>query len=187
MKATVITVSDSASRGQREDVSGAEACRLLRDAVRKLRGEKVTPPVETDVDFGVPAFVPADYIPDTRQKVEIYQKIAGVESVAEIEAVREECRDRFGPLPEELTNLLEVARARLVLQESRVEALRRRGSRLILDVAPDWTPPGLRGRSISEVRRVDARTLHLLLPRESDDLRTIVDGLERALRGVGFF
>lgn len=162
-------------------------CRLLRDAVKRLRGETVDKRVETDMDFGVAAFIPADYIPDTRQKVEIYQKIAKLEDVDGIAALRDECRDRFGPLPEELANLFEVTRARQILQKNQVTGIRRRGSRLIVDVPLGYTPPGLADRPKDEVRRVDGKTIHLLLPPELDDIRLIVDGLVRALRGEGFF
>ncbi len=162
-------------------------CRLLRDAVRRLRGEKVPPAVETDIDFGVPAFIPIDYIPDTRQKVEIYQKIAASREVEELDRLREECRDRFGPVPEEVDNLLWQGRVRPLLQENQVESVKRRGSRLILTLPVGLTPSGLARRGTDEVRRIDGKTLHLLLPPRCQRLRDVVPGLERALSGDGFF
>jgi len=162
-------------------------CRLLRDAVKRLRGEAVRPRVDTDIDLGVPAFLPADFIPDTRQKVEIYQKIADARTPEAIDAVREECRDRFGAVPPELENLLWVARVRPLLEQSRIESVKRRGSRLILTLPVGYLPPGLRGRSLDQVRRVDPRTVHLLLPPSCCELQDVVPGLERALSGRGFF
>ncbi len=162
-------------------------CRLLRDAVKRMRGEKVEPRVETEIDLGVPALIPVDYVPDTRQKVEIYQKIAGLDTEDDIPALREECRDRFGPVPVELDNLFEITRARIELQKNRVEGVRRRGSRLILDVPVGLVPAGLAGRGKDEVRRVDMKTIHLMIPEGVEELTALVDGLVAALRGDGFF
>lgn len=162
-------------------------CRLLRDAVKRMRGEKVEPRVETEIDLGVPALIPVDYVPDTRQKVEIYQKIAALDSEDSIPALRDECRDRFGPVPIELENLFEVTRARIELQKNRVEGARRRGSRLILDVPVGLVPAGLANRSKDQVRRVDMKTIHLMIPEGVDGISPLVDGLVAALRGDGFF
>jgi transcription-repair coupling factor (superfamily II helicase) len=162
-------------------------CKLLRRAVRRLRGEALEPEVELDVDLGVPAFVPADYIEDMRQKIEVYQRISALEHSDGIAPLRRECRDRFGPLPRELDNLLWVARARMALRGHGVTDLKRRGSRLILTCPEGRVPSGLLGRPISEVRWVDGRVAHLLLPPGCDDPSRLVEGLERALSGEGFF
>lgn len=93
-------------------------CRMLNDAVKKMRGEKVETPVEQNavvVDVPVAACLPDDYIQDSRQKVALYQKIAMVHDMQGVADIRTELRDRFGPPPEEANNLL-------LLMECRVRA-----------------------------------------------------------------
>lgn len=89
-------------------------CRLLEEAVQELRGNYQPEPPDTVVELPVDAYLPDTYIPDVRQKVEMYKKIAAVKNVAEAEQLAGELKDRFGNLPEEVANLvaLSVFRAR---------------------------------------------------------------------------
>lgn len=97
-------------------------CRMLNEAVLALRGEKPDKPTEDDtpvlVDIPVPASLPESYIADSRQKVALYKKIAAARSLEDLEAVRDELVDRFGPPPAEgqyLLQLMEIrVRARLL-------------------------------------------------------------------------
>ena len=62
---------------------------------------------------------PADYIPYEQAKIEVHRRIAGAREVAELERLREELEDRFGPVPEPLANLLALQRARIQLRPGR--------------------------------------------------------------------
>ena len=89
--------------------------RWLEETVEALRGtgtggrRKGTPP---DVVFDRPAHLSDTYVPDAAVKLELYRRLARVEAPGEIQAVREELRDRFGPLPEEAERLLLVSELR---------------------------------------------------------------------------
>jgi transcription-repair coupling factor (superfamily II helicase) len=68
-------------------------------------------PVRLDVD--VDAYVPADYVPFEAAKIDIHRRIAAARERAEVAAIREELEDRFGPVPEPVSNLMELQRARI--------------------------------------------------------------------------
>lgn len=89
-------------------------CRLLEEAVQELRGNYQPEPPDTAVELPLDAYLPDAFIPDVRQKVEMYKKIAAIKSAAEAEQLAAEMKDRFGELPEEVANLvtLSVFRAR---------------------------------------------------------------------------
>jgi len=89
-------------------------CRMLEETVRELKGEPDVRKVETTVDVSVDAYLPDDYIPDPRQKIETYQKIAAVDDLEEADELEEELADRYGPLPPPVRNLILVARVRTV-------------------------------------------------------------------------
>ncbi len=89
-------------------------CRLLEEAVREARGQKVEQVVETVVELPVDAYIPEKYIPDTNQKVELYRRIASLRQVDEIPELEEELVDRFGDIPPPVENLLRVARIRVM-------------------------------------------------------------------------
>ena len=92
-------------------------CKLLEEAVMALKGEKVEETVETRINLPVEAYLPDNYVPDSRQKVSIYKKIAGLKDRAALEELREELKDRYGAIPEPAEMLLEVANIKQLSQQ----------------------------------------------------------------------
>jgi transcription-repair coupling factor (superfamily II helicase) len=91
-------------------------------------GEEPAEPVRLDVN--VDAYVPADYVPYEQAKIEVHRRVAGALEVADVEGLREELQDRFGPVPEPLENLLALQRARIKFGEAGVRTVSFRGDRL---------------------------------------------------------
>jgi transcription-repair coupling factor (superfamily II helicase) len=91
-------------------------CRLLEEAVMALRGEKVEETMETRINLPVEAYLPDNYVPDSRQKVSIYKKIAGLKDREALNELREELKDRYGAIPEPAEMLLEVANIKQLSQ-----------------------------------------------------------------------
>ncbi len=86
---------------------------MLDEAVRQAgpaegeQGQELPEPVRLDVN--VNAYVPADYVPYEQAKIEVHRRVASALEVADVERLREELEDRFGPVPEPLANLLGLA------------------------------------------------------------------------------
>jgi transcription-repair coupling factor (superfamily II helicase) len=87
-------------------------------------------PVRLDVD--VDAYVPADYVGYEQAKIDLHRRIAGARDVADIEALREELGDRFGPPPEPVEHLLALQRARIKLGAAGARAVSVRAGRLVI-------------------------------------------------------
>jgi transcription-repair coupling factor (superfamily II helicase) len=85
-------------------------------------------PVRLDVN--VDAYVPADYIPYEQAKIEVHRRVVGALEVADLEGLREELEDRFGPLPDPLENLLSLQRARIKFGQAGARTVSFRGGRL---------------------------------------------------------
>jgi transcription-repair coupling factor (superfamily II helicase) len=101
---------------------------LRSSADSRKDGEEPSEPVRLDVN--VDAYVPADYIPYEQAKIEVHRRVAGAVEVAEVELLREELEDRFGPVPEELENLLALQRARIKFGQAGARTVSFRGDRL---------------------------------------------------------
>ena len=105
---------------------------MLDEAVRAAgpeeEGEVLPEPVRLDVK--VDAYVPPDYVPYEQAKIEIHRRVAGALEVADVERLREELEDRFGPVPEPLANLLALQRARIKLGQAGARDVSLRGERL---------------------------------------------------------
>ena len=98
-------------------------CQLLEEAVMALKGEKVEASMETRISVPVEAYLPDDYVPDSRQKVAIYKKIAGLKDDTALDELREELRDRYGAIPEPTEMLLEIASIKQLSQNLGIAAI----------------------------------------------------------------
>jgi transcription-repair coupling factor (superfamily II helicase) len=92
--------------------------RLVGEAVADFRGDAAQEYQEVKIDLPVDAHLPHDYLPGERLRLEAYRKIAEIADHEALEAVRAELVDRYGPLPEPVTNLLEVARLRVLARRA---------------------------------------------------------------------
>lgn len=99
-------------------------CRLLEQAVRELKGvPEAEERPQVTVEVGISAYLPDSYIPDTRQKVEFYKRIAQVSSVEMAHDIAEELIDRYGELPDAAENLLAVARIKVYAHKLGIAAI----------------------------------------------------------------
>ena len=107
---------------------------MLDEAVRQAGaadGESVQDvPEPVRLDVNVNAYVPADYIPYEQAKIDVHRRVAGALEVADVERLREELEDRFGPVPEPLANLLALQRARIKFGQAGADVVSFRGDRL---------------------------------------------------------
>lgn len=85
-------------------------CKLLNEAVLRLKGEgeKVSD-YDTSLDIDIDAYIPATYIKNEMQKLDIYKRIAGIDTVDEYEDMQDELIDRFGDIPKVTEHLLLVS------------------------------------------------------------------------------
>ncbi len=98
--------------GHMETVGYDMYCKLLDEAVKELKGEKVEEDFETAIDLNVNAYIPPFYIKNEEQKLEIYKKISLMSTKDDYFDVQEEIEDRYGDLPKSVQMLLEIVRLR---------------------------------------------------------------------------
>ena len=95
--------------GHMEAVGYDLYCKMLNEAVRQRKGEIPEEIFNTTIDLDVDAYIPASYIPNEYQKLDIYKRIAAIESEEEMDDMLEELIDRFGDLPKKVQQLLQIA------------------------------------------------------------------------------
>ena len=96
--------------GHLEQVGYDTYCTLLDEVVKEIQGVEVEPEIDIQIDLNVTSYIPDEYIPDSAQKIEVYQNIALCKKEEDIQNVVDEIIDRFGNMPSELENLLDIAR-----------------------------------------------------------------------------
>ena len=97
---------------------------LLEQAVREMKGEPpedLTP--DPELRLPVAAFLPEDYVPDVQQRLSLYRRLSGRLTPEMLQDLKEELQDRFGPLPKEGRNLLELVRLKHFLRQLGISRL----------------------------------------------------------------
>ncbi len=114
---------------------------LLDAAVRELKGQKVLDEIDTELHFRIPAFLPEDYIPDPPVRLELYRRLASLSEEPEVYEAEDEMRDRFGPLPLEVENLLELSAIKALAKKLRIKQIRYDGKHFVYAFDPSSPLP----------------------------------------------
>jgi len=108
---------------------------MLDEAVAALAGDSADDaPEPVRIDVPVDAYVPGDYVPYEAAKIEIHRRVSGAKEIADLHMLREELEDRFGPVPDPLSNLIRMQDARIKLGRAGARTVDFAGGRLA--VAP---------------------------------------------------
>ena len=162
--------------------------RLLDETVtRMMRGDKAPPPPPTDVTLDLPCYLPDEYIASPEVKLDLYRRLGAATVVDQVDELKDEVRDRFGPLPPPADAYLAVARLRLLGAPLGAEGILVHGNEARVNFRPDAVPRlkplAAAFRDVQfqvDVRRV--QPLSLKLTRLGG--ATLLDGLIRALRTI---
>jgi transcription-repair coupling factor (superfamily II helicase) len=100
--------------------------RMLEDTVRELRGEEIAPEVHSALNLGLDLRIPPSYISDENQRLRAYKRIAQAVDPVEREKLEQELADRYGPVPEEIRQLLQYSGIKTAAEKIGIEAIDRR-------------------------------------------------------------
>jgi len=110
---------------------------LMEAAISELKGEKLIPRLEPEINVDFSAYLPEDYIPDTDQRLIAYRRLARLREVAEVARFQEELKDRFGRLPQEAVQLLHKIMLKVLCRKAGVKKLDLTGASLHLALSPE--------------------------------------------------
>lgn len=117
--------------GHMEQVGYDMYCKLLDEVVKEMQGYEVEEDIDVQIDINISSYIPDEYISDSSQKIEIYQDIALCNNEADIQDVIDELIDRYGVMPEELENLIEVARIKQLAKLANIIKISQRGENFV--------------------------------------------------------
>lgn len=158
--------------------------KILDDAVQEIKREEYSdqfetapPPVETpdtQVEFDLPALLSDDYVQDAVERLNLYRKLSNTESLEQIEEWKEEVRDRFGPLPDEATNLWLAAEIRMLASTIYLKKVTIRAGRIWL-LCPKSDRPlgehfygnGLFQQLLQRIQETDGDSYQLIQKKEA--------------------
>ena len=113
--------------------------RLLAEAVEELKTAKEGKPIEKarclpmpTIDLPLPTYIPEEYVYDTNTRLNLYQRLTGINSAEQIDDMAKELADRFGALPQEVKNLLYAVRVKLLAAKAGIESITTEEGHIVL-------------------------------------------------------
>jgi len=143
-------------------------CKIIEQTVSELKGQPLEAEFYPQIDLQVSAHFPEDYIPDMKQRLEMYKQLMSSQDFGQLLDVEEEVRDRYGNLPQEAQNIVALAELKLIATQLRVQQIKAVNSTVTLafDEHSTVTDQQLK-RAVKQapkrIRQTAERELHLEL------------------------
>lgn len=123
----------SQQHGHIESIGYDLYVKFLNEAVRKLKGEVVVEYIETTIDLKVDGYIENRYIEDEEQKIQVYKKISAISGIEDYRELIDELIDRFGDLPKEVENLIDISYIRYLASKNSIKNISQKGKKIILE------------------------------------------------------
>jgi transcription-repair coupling factor (superfamily II helicase) len=167
--------------GHIEAVGYEMYCQLLEQAARRLRNEPADTHRTVNLDLGVAASIPRSYIHAERQRMEVYKRLAGCRSPADVQTLREDLRDAFGPPPAEVETLAALAEIRVLAGQWGVRSIVLDGPDVVFAIDDIQRVEPLFSNSLGSPRVPDHNTVHWRLPKRLMEPGRLLDVLREHL------
>jgi transcription-repair coupling factor (superfamily II helicase) len=165
--------------GMMQTVGVSHYLRLLKQAIEELKGRKEEVPEEIPVEIQVPleAFIPSFYIPDEKERISVYQKLAASEDEEILSEFEADLREEYGEPPEQVQNLFHVLRLKMACRRAGVQRVKVEQHEIVLTLTPrvtakeimqllethgDWKISGSTLRVPESALRERAKSCHFL-------------------------
>ena len=123
--------------GHMDQVGYDTYCKLLDEVVKEMKGIEVEEDIDVTIDINVSSYIPNEYIQNNSQKIEVYQNIALCNNEIDIKNVKEDITDRYGKMPKEVINLLEIARIKNICKNLGITKITQRQNNIIFNFNPE--------------------------------------------------
>jgi transcription-repair coupling factor (superfamily II helicase) len=157
-------------------------CALLERAVRQLKRLPRRESVDVNIDLPGEAYLPRNYVPDMRAKIDLYRRLARLTTNAAVDDFASELSDRFGPLPPVVEHLLELARLRIWAHGWGVHEIRIEDRFAVLAYASPEKISRLVKRSGGRLRVADALSAYLPLASGTTDAKALFAEIKSLLQ-----
>lgn len=158
-------------------------CELLAEAVRKMKNEPIEPIPTAVIDLGFATYIPKSYIPINRHRMDVYRKIAVARVDEELEQTKSELADVYGPVPDEVEHLLDLADLRIKASRLGIKSIVTSGRDVIFSFSDAYNGEAgsLFSKVSGKVRITDRQTAYLRLAEHYFEPRTLMSVLRKIL------
>jgi transcription-repair coupling factor (superfamily II helicase) len=144
--------------------------------VRKLRGEPVEEVPMVTIDLGFATYIPKNYIPADRSRMEVYRKIAVAKSAQDVDSTEAELCDMYGQPPDEVKLLVELARIRIAAAKQGIKSIVTSGNNLVFSLRKE---SGIDAKNLfagtkGKVDVIGPTTIYLRLSKDYFERNTLI-------------
>ncbi len=173
--------------GQISEVGFDLYTEMMEQAIHELRGEPQRIEFEPELQLGIPAYLPEPFVPDERERLIIYRRMARAESERDFDDLRDELRDRFGPVPTLVENLLAAMNVRRQMKNLLILSAMLKGNELEIRFHPEAPVDGARLTVLVAANRARMRLLpngRLLVTVANRDYEELFAELDMTLQAL---
>jgi transcription-repair coupling factor (superfamily II helicase) len=158
-------------------------CELLTMAVKQLKNGPVEPVPTATIDLGFAAYIPKNYIPIDRHRMDAYRKIAVAKTSEDLKQIESELTDVYGPIPDEVKLLLEQSEIRISASRLDIKSIVASGNDLIISFQnePNGRVKSLFTNIHGKIRITDPKTVYLQLPTSYFESLTLLSVMRKIL------
>jgi transcription-repair coupling factor (superfamily II helicase) len=156
-------------------------CRLLDEAVKRMKNEPIEKHCTALVDLGFSTYIPKSYIPSDRQRMDVYRRIAVASSASDLKRLSEELTDLFGAIPKQVQMLLDLTEIKVKASKWDIRSIVTVDCDLIFTFVADGRASDIFARAPGKVRIPDAKTVHVRLEKNYFEPMTLMSVLRKML------
>jgi transcription-repair coupling factor (superfamily II helicase) len=162
---------------------------MLQETIDELRGEVHEEFIDPEVLLPIVARLPDDYVSEVNQRLVLYKRLSSAKDENEIRLIRDELLDRYGALPPEAENLLEVIQLKTMARQMGIESITLKQNQLVFQVAAASRIDvnrlvGLVSRKKSKLRVTPDQKIHAVLPKPNPTPQGLLEAARKALKSV---
>ena len=162
---------------------------MLQETIDELRGQVHDEFLDPEILLPIIARLPDEYVPEVNQRLVLYKRLSSAQDENEIQGIRDELLDRYGSLPVEAEDLLEVIRLKVLARRLGVESITLKRNELVFQVAAASRIDigrlvGLVSRKKSGLRVTPDQRIHAALPKPTPAPRALLETAREALQSV---
>jgi transcription-repair coupling factor (superfamily II helicase) len=143
---------------------------MLEKAVAEIKGQKIEKEFEPSISLRVNAFIPEEYVDDITLRLSLYRRVASSKTDEALKVLEFEIKDRFGKLPEEVKNLLDIMRLKMMAKELLITKILYTQGRVRIFFSPDT--------------KVEPQEIFELRKKRDGKIKFLPEGIELDLRGL---
>jgi len=175
--------------GHMEQVGYDTYCKLLDEVIKEMNGIEITEDRDIQIDLSISSFIPDTFIENSSQKIEIYQNIALCKTEEDIQNVVDEVIDRYGKIPYQLNNLLEIARIKELAKKYNVTKVVQKNNKILFYMINEIVTPELVTRLIkkytTKIRFSNAIEPYVTYDLKNKNDKSIITEVKEFLNTVG--